>query len=52
MLELTPTSGTARPLSLFVIPRACEGNSTSGTIPAIKYVNPYDEMEKLKCQVS
>lgn len=35
MLEHTPTSGTTRLLSLFVVPRACEGNATSGTDPAM-----------------
>lgn len=34
MHQRTPTGGTAGPLSLFVIPRACEGNATSGTDPA------------------
>lgn len=40
MHQRTPTGGTAGPLSLFVIPRACEGNATSGTDPADTHDDP------------
>lgn len=35
----TPTGGTTRPLSLFVVPCASKGNTTSSTDPAEKYDN-------------